>query len=112
MTTGTLAHDDADGRSRTGPRHSSTCGTSRCTSRRKTASSGRSTACRFALERGQTLGIVGESGSGKSVTSLGLLGLHRLGNAQVSGQVWLDGEELIDGLGRAGARSCAARRWR
>jgi peptide/nickel transport system ATP-binding protein len=49
----------------------------------------------FALERGQTLGIVGESGSGKSVTSLGILGLHRTGSAQVSGEVWLDNEELI-----------------
>jgi peptide/nickel transport system ATP-binding protein len=50
----------------------------------------------FALERGKTLGIVGESGSGKSVTSLGLLGLHRHGKrARISGQVWLDGEELV-----------------
>jgi peptide/nickel transport system ATP-binding protein len=49
----------------------------------------------FALERGKTLGIVGESGSGKSVTSLGLLGLHHTGNARVSGEVWLDGEELV-----------------
>jgi peptide/nickel transport system ATP-binding protein len=49
----------------------------------------------FTLDRGRTLGIVGESGSGKSVTSLGILGLHRGGNARVSGEVWLDGEELI-----------------
>jgi peptide/nickel transport system ATP-binding protein len=49
----------------------------------------------FALERGKTLGIVGESGSGKSVTSLGILGLHRRGAAKVEGEVWLDGEELI-----------------
>jgi peptide/nickel transport system ATP-binding protein len=50
----------------------------------------------FQLERGKTLGIVGESGSGKSVTSLGLLGLHRnTGGAKVSGEVWLDNEELI-----------------
>jgi peptide/nickel transport system ATP-binding protein len=49
----------------------------------------------FALDRGKTLGIVGESGSGKSVTSLGILGLHRRGSARVSGEVWLDGEELI-----------------
>jgi peptide/nickel transport system ATP-binding protein len=49
----------------------------------------------FTLARGKTLGIVGESGSGKSVTSLGILGLHRRGSAQVSGEVWLDGEELI-----------------
>jgi len=49
----------------------------------------------FTVERDQTLGIVGESGSGKSVTSLGILGLHRRGSAQVSGEVWLDGEELV-----------------
>jgi peptide/nickel transport system ATP-binding protein len=55
----------------------------------------------FALERGSTLGIVGESGSGKSVTSLSLLGLHKRpdkkgrGGARVSGEIWLDGEELI-----------------
>jgi peptide/nickel transport system ATP-binding protein len=48
----------------------------------------------FVLERGRTLGIVGESGSGKSVTSLGIMGLHR-GPADVSGEVWLDGEELV-----------------
>jgi peptide/nickel transport system ATP-binding protein len=50
----------------------------------------------FTLERGRTLGIVGESGSGKSVTSLGILGLHRTrSNATVSGQIWLDGEDLV-----------------
>lgn len=50
----------------------------------------------FHLDRGQTLGIVGESGSGKSVTSLGILGLHQgRGNARVSGEVWLDGQDLI-----------------
>ncbi|MEU8246517.1 ABC transporter ATP-binding protein [Nonomuraea sp. NPDC048916] len=49
----------------------------------------------FSLERGETLGIVGESGSGKSVTSLGLLGLHKGGRAKISGEIWLDGEELV-----------------
>jgi peptide/nickel transport system ATP-binding protein len=51
----------------------------------------------FGLGRGKTLGIVGESGSGKSVTSLGILGLHRGRgrSADVSGEIWLDGEELI-----------------
>jgi peptide/nickel transport system ATP-binding protein len=59
----------------------------------------------FSLERGKTLGIVGESGSGKSVTSLALLGLHRHQNVgrrarrrsgpQLSGEIWLDGEELM-----------------
>jgi peptide/nickel transport system ATP-binding protein len=51
----------------------------------------------FSLGAGKTLGIVGESGSGKSVTSLGIMGLHRGRgrSADVSGEVWLDGEELI-----------------
>jgi peptide/nickel transport system ATP-binding protein len=49
----------------------------------------------FSLEKGRTLGIVGESGSGKSVTSLALLGLHKGTRAQVSGEIWLDHEELI-----------------
>jgi peptide/nickel transport system ATP-binding protein len=49
----------------------------------------------FQLERGRTLGIVGESGSGKSVTSLGILGLHNRRNANVSGQIWLDGQEIV-----------------
>ncbi|GII82016.1 dipeptide/oligopeptide/nickel ABC transporter ATP-binding protein [Sphaerisporangium siamense] len=49
----------------------------------------------FKLERGKTLGIVGESGSGKSVTSLGILGLHKGGRAKISGEIWLDGEELV-----------------
>jgi peptide/nickel transport system ATP-binding protein len=48
----------------------------------------------FTLERGKTLGIVGESGSGKSVTSLGIMGLHR-GKVEMSGEVWLDGEDLV-----------------
>jgi peptide/nickel transport system ATP-binding protein len=53
----------------------------------------------FQLERGRTLSIVGESGSGKSVTSLALMGLHRLGAAgkhvRMSGEIWLDGKELV-----------------
>ncbi|KJK58096.1 ABC transporter ATP-binding protein [Saccharothrix sp. ST-888] len=53
----------------------------------------------FDLEKGRTLGIVGESGSGKSVTSLSIMGLHRTGTKRgaprISGEVWLDGEELV-----------------
>jgi peptide/nickel transport system ATP-binding protein len=49
----------------------------------------------FSLNRGSTLGIVGESGSGKSVTSLGIMGLHHGTNAQIEGQIWLDGEMLV-----------------
>ncbi len=47
------------------------------------------------LDRRRTLGIVGESGSGKSVTSLAILGLHQGTSARISGQIWLDGEELV-----------------
>ncbi len=54
----------------------------------------------FKLEKGRTLGIVGESGSGKSVTSLAVMGLHRASRRQrskvrMSGEIWLDGKELI-----------------
>ncbi|WP_035845925.1 ABC transporter ATP-binding protein [Kitasatospora azatica] len=49
----------------------------------------------FDLEPGRTLGIVGESGSGKSVTSLGIMGLHNTKRARISGEIWLDGEELV-----------------
>jgi peptide/nickel transport system ATP-binding protein len=50
----------------------------------------------FSVEKGKTLGIVGESGSGKSVTSLAVLGLHRTrSNAKVSGEIWLDDDELV-----------------
>ena len=49
----------------------------------------------FHLDRGQTLGIVGESGSGKSVTSMAVMGLHTASNAQISGSIKLEGEELV-----------------
>jgi peptide/nickel transport system ATP-binding protein len=49
----------------------------------------------FSLERGRTLGIVGESGSGKSVSSMGIMGLHQGTRAQISGEIWLDGDELV-----------------
>ncbi|GMA18428.1 ABC transporter ATP-binding protein [Arsenicicoccus piscis] len=50
----------------------------------------------FSIEKGQTIGIVGESGSGKSVTSQAILGLHRGTRAQVSGSIYLDGQELLE----------------
>jgi peptide/nickel transport system ATP-binding protein len=49
----------------------------------------------FDLERGKTLGIVGESGSGKSVTSLGIMGLHSRRKTRITGEIWLDGHELV-----------------
>jgi len=50
----------------------------------------------FTVERGQSLAIVGESGSGKSVTSLGILGLYNKRNARVTGEIYLDGQELVN----------------
>ena len=47
------------------------------------------------LERGQTLGLVGESGSGKTVTSLTVLGLTRSPTTEISGQILLDGVDLV-----------------
>ncbi|MGX7823502.1 ABC transporter ATP-binding protein [Actinokineospora sp. 24-640] len=49
----------------------------------------------FAVDRGRTLGIVGESGSGKSVTSLSVMGLHKRGTAAISGEIRLDGDDLV-----------------
>jgi peptide/nickel transport system ATP-binding protein len=49
----------------------------------------------FTLERGRTLGIVGESGSGKSVTSMAIMGLHTGKNVQMTGEIRLDGEDLV-----------------
>jgi peptide/nickel transport system ATP-binding protein len=57
----------------------------------------------FQLERGKTLGIVGESGSGKSVTSLSIMGLHKQGSARLSGEILLNGRNLI-GAGREEVR--------
>ena len=48
----------------------------------------------FTLDRGEVLAIVGESGSGKSVSALSLVGLLP-SNACVSGEAYLDGEDLL-----------------
>ncbi|MBF4162189.1 ABC transporter ATP-binding protein [Nocardioides acrostichi] len=49
----------------------------------------------YTVERGKTLGIVGESGSGKSVSSSAIMGLHRGTRAQVSGEILLEGTDLL-----------------
>ncbi len=49
----------------------------------------------FQVERGKTLGIVGESGAGKSVTSLAIMGLHKGSRAQVSGQILVNGVDIV-----------------
>src|SRR4051794_31185249 len=48
----------------------------------------------FAVAPGQTLAIVGESGSGKSVSSTAVMGILP-SNADVSGEVLLDGRQLV-----------------
>ena len=50
----------------------------------------------FHLRAGETLGIVGESGSGKTMTALALLRLlPRPAGRIVSGEIWLDGEDVL-----------------
>jgi peptide/nickel transport system ATP-binding protein len=49
----------------------------------------------YTVEKGRTLAVVGESGSGKSVTSNAIMGLLNRKTAKVTGEVRLDGEELI-----------------
>jgi peptide/nickel transport system ATP-binding protein len=49
----------------------------------------------FTLKRGEVLGIVGESGSGKSVSMNAVMGLIQDQNAEISGEVILDGVNLL-----------------
>ncbi|MFM9049619.1 MAG: ATP-binding cassette domain-containing protein, partial [Actinomycetota bacterium] len=49
----------------------------------------------FSVDKGKTLAIVGESGSGKSVTAQAVMGLLNRNFADITGQVWLDGQDLI-----------------
>jgi oligopeptide/dipeptide ABC transporter ATP-binding protein len=49
----------------------------------------------LALEAGQTIGLVGESGSGKTVLALTMLGLTRAEGTEISGQILLDGVDLL-----------------
>jgi peptide/nickel transport system ATP-binding protein len=65
------------------------------------------------LNAGETVAIVGESGSGKTVTSLSVMGLHKKGQAEITGSislsdqgvfkdvVHLSDEEIRDIRGRA-----------
>jgi len=49
----------------------------------------------LSLDRGRTLAIVGESGSGKSVMGKAILGLQPATGCRVSGEVWVEGEQLV-----------------
>jgi len=50
----------------------------------------------FELKQGQTIGVIGESGSGKTTLGMAVLGLLGDGNAQVSGEVEVLGEDWQD----------------
>jgi peptide/nickel transport system ATP-binding protein len=63
----------------------------------------------FTLEEGHTLGVVGESGSGKSVTFLSVMGLLDPRQAQITGSVLLDGDEIL-GASPARLRQLRGRR--
>lgn len=49
----------------------------------------------FSVDRGRTLAVVGESGSGKSVTAQAIMGLVDRSLASVTGEVVLNGQNLI-----------------
>jgi len=50
----------------------------------------------FDINEGETLGLVGETGCGKSVTALSILRLIDRPGKIVGGEVWLDGENLLE----------------
>ncbi len=49
----------------------------------------------FEIGQRETVAIVGESGSGKSVTALSIMGLLPAANSRVSGEILLDGRDLL-----------------
>jgi len=49
----------------------------------------------YSLQAGETLGIVGESGSGKSVSSLTVMGLISPKQANITGEVFFQGQDLL-----------------
>jgi peptide/nickel transport system ATP-binding protein len=63
----------------------------------------------ISVARGKTLAIVGESGSGKSVSALAIMGLINRKSAKVTGEIWVDGEELL-GMSEDGVRKLRGRK--
>ena len=49
----------------------------------------------FEVRAGEVVAIVGESGCGKSVTAQTIMGLTRVENAEATGSIRFDGEELL-----------------
>ena len=49
----------------------------------------------FSIQEGEILGLVGESGSGKTVTAMSIAGLLPRRQCAYSGQILLDGKELL-----------------
>ncbi|SMQ73657.1 oligopeptide transport system ATP-binding protein/dipeptide transport system ATP-binding protein [Agreia sp. VKM Ac-1783] len=63
----------------------------------------------FSLARGRSLGIVGESGAGKSMLIRSILGVHPPGvTMRVTGEVRLDGHDMLRLRGRERRRALAA----
>ena len=53
----------------------------------------------YTIEDGEIQGLVGESGSGKTVTAMSIAGLLPRKQCEYSGQILLDGMDLLHGAG-------------